>query len=49
MTLSEFTNRLRDLCRSGHGADVVKFNGINPDTGTTLLVSPEGVVTEVKL
>lgn len=49
MTLSEFTNRLQDLCHSGHGADTVKFNGINPDTGTVLLISPEGAVTEVKL
>lgn len=49
MTLSEFTNRLRGLCHSGHGADTVKFNGINPDTGTVLLVSREGAVTEVKL
>lgn len=49
MKLSEFTNRLQDLCHSGHGADIVKFNGINPDTGTILLISQEGVVAEVKL
>ena len=49
MTLGEFTNRLQDLCHHGHGADVVKFNGINPDTATLTLTSPEGAVTEVKL
>lgn len=49
MTLGEFTNRLQDLCHFGHGADTVKFNGIDPDAGTVLLISPEGAVAEVKL